>query len=242
MQRCIVLNRVCVSEPRVREKRAASSSSSSSTSTELCDDPAASDCCGSQRSSDDEEEDDGGGDDFSNGGSTVAGGGDGAAVVVDVVVECRRSSDVVVRTAKGPRAVDDCDDDDDDDDDEVVSLAEVLRTNSEMLNRMCGKGSPEKTAAAAADTSDRLPDLINDIDAPALGGRLAGTAVEGTARLSYEPVREPTTRPERGDDGDERIDFAATTTPSKPFAPFPSKVRQPKRLGIELGLYPNGSN
>lgn len=29
---------------------------------------------------------------------------------------------------------------------------------------------------------------------------------------------------------------------SKPFAPFPSKVRQPKRLGVELGLYPDGSN
>jgi len=47
--------------------------------------------------------------------------------------------------------------------------------------------------------------------------------------------------PQQSKGNQDNIEDSTTPAP-KPFAPFPSKVRQPKRLGIELGLYPDGSN
>ncbi|XP_060838877.1 TBC1 domain family member 30-like isoform X2 [Rhopalosiphum padi] len=235
-------------EPRVREKRTVSSSSSSSTSTELCDDPA-SDCC-SERSVDD---------DGCNGHGED---GDGNAdLVVDVVVECCIPD---VKTS--------------DDDVSDVSLAEMLRANSEVLKRMCrGKAATEDPES---DLEERLPDLINNIGM--IGESL--TTVEASTENEYITTVESSTadkfrdlltdesqsatetsttddfrdffvveslstaecvdrvlppqQPEENQDNFEDL----TTSASKPFAPFPSKVRQPKRLGIELGLYPDGSN
>lgn len=233
-----------ISEPHVLEKRTVSSSSSSSTSTELCDDPA-SDCC-SERSVDDDvcnEEGDG-----------------NAKLVVDVVVECRTPD---VKTS--------------DDDISDVSLAEMLRANSEVLKRMCrGKAAIEDPES---DLEERLPDLINNIGM--LGESLTTfetstenesiTAVDSSTDefrdlLTDEP--QSATETSINDDSlhvfmdeslssTEKVDRIippqqpkesqnnfedSTTAEPKPFAPFPSKVRQPKRLGIELGLYSDGSN
>jgi len=47
--------------------------------------------------------------------------------------------------------------------------------------------------------------------------------------------------PHQSKENQDSVEDSATLA-SKPFAPFPSKARQPKRLGIELGLYPDGSN
>lgn len=219
-----------VSVPRVREKRTvSSSSSSSSTSTELCDDPSSA-CC-SQKSDDENADDDCDRDRMIIG----DGEGDGGErVFADVVID-RCSSEV---------KADEGDADDDDDDDNDVSLAEMLRANSEVLNRMCRGDSgdvlpatPETGAARSADLGERLPDLINDIDV--LGESLQASA-ETSARLRDSCVQDeppavecPAREPSRPEDD-------SAVQPSKPFAPFPSKVRQPKRLGIELGLYPDG--
>ncbi|KAE9523591.1 hypothetical protein AGLY_016143 [Aphis glycines] len=231
-------------EPHVREKRTVSSSSSSSTSTELCDDPA-SDCC-SERSVDD---------DICN-----EEGNGNAKLVVDVVVECRTPD---VKTS--------------DDDISDVSLAEMLRANSEVLKRMCrGKAAIEDPES---DLEERLPDLINNIGM--LGESLTTfetstenesiTAAESSTNefrdlLTDEP--QSATETSINDDSlhvfmdeslssTEKVDRIippqqpkesqnnfedSTTAEPKPFAPFPSKVRQPKRLGIELGLYSDGSN
>ncbi|XP_026814194.1 TBC1 domain family member 30 isoform X2 [Rhopalosiphum maidis] len=235
-------------EPRVREKRTVSSSSSSSTSTELCDDPA-SDCC-SERSIDD---------DGCNGHGED---GDGNAdLVVDVVLECRIPD---VKTS--------------DDDVSDVSLAEMLRANSEVLKRMCrGKVATEDPES---DLEERLPDLINNISM--IGESLTTvetstanefiTTVESSAADKFrnlltdesQSVTETSTTddfrdffaveslsaaecvdrvlpPQQPEENKDNFEDS-TTSASKPFAPFPSKVRQPKRLGIELGLYPDGSN
>lgn len=163
-------------------------------------------------------------------------------LVVGVVVDC----------VCGPESkVADAEDDDDDDDDGDVSLAEVLRANSEMLNRMCrgtvGGGPP--LTPETADLEERLPDLINDIDV--LGESLHAAADTPSdfrhlfaadespecCATTVQELRRPLTAVDDGDDDD------PSAEPAKPFAPFPSKVRQPKRLGIELGLYPDdGSN
>lgn len=204
-----------------------SSSSSSSTSTELCDDPS-SDCC-SQKSADENATDDCDRDRM----VIVDGDGDGGdddGVLVDVAIDRCRSE---VNADGGG-----------DDDDDDVSLAEMLRANSEVLNRMC-KGddgdvlptTPETGADRPADLGERLPDLINDIDvlgeslqaSAETSGRFRDTRVQDERPVVECPAQEPC-RPE--DD--------SAVQPSKPFAPFPSKVRQPKRLGIELGLYPDG--
>jgi len=158
----------------------------------------------------------------------VDGKGDGGTVV-----DVERSSDAV-GTEK----------------DDDVSLAEMLRANSEVLNRMCRDGddrtlatTPEPTAKTT-DLDERLPDLINDIDVLGESFVVATTAaVETPSCATNEPAGRSVQelllrRPKDGDD--DCIDFAAP--PLKPFAPFPSKVRQPKRLGIELGLYPDASN
>lgn len=201
-----------VSVPRVWEKRAvSSSSSSSSTSTELCDDPS-SDCC-SQKSADDN----------CDINRIIIGdeGGDRGHVVID---RCRSEVNV---------------------DDDDVSLAEMLRANSEVLNRMC-KGdcddvlpvTQETNEARSADLGERLPDLINDIDA--LGESLQASA-ETSDRLSDSCVQDkPAPVAECPVEEQGRPEDDSAVQPSKPFAPFPSKVRQPKRLGIELGLYPDG--
>uniref|UniRef100_A0A2S2PRC8 TBC1 domain family member 30 n=1 Tax=Schizaphis graminum TaxID=13262 RepID=A0A2S2PRC8_SCHGA len=235
-------------EPRVREKRTVSSSSSSSTSTELCDDPA-SDCC-SERSVDDDGCNGHGEDrDESN------------DLVVDVVVECRIPD---VKTS--------------DDDVSDVSLAEMLRANSEVLKRMCrGKAATEDPES---DLEERLPDLINNIgmigeslttvetstaneyktavessDADKFRDLLTDESQSATETSTTDDFRDifvveslsaaecddrvlPPQQPEENQDNFED----STTSTSKPFTPFPSKVRQPKRLGIELGLYPDGSN
>lgn len=193
-----------------------SSSSSSSTSTELCDDPL-SDCC-SQKSADDE--------DCDNRNRVIIGDADnggGTEDFVDVVIDrCRPE----VKP---------------DDDDNDVSLAEMLRANSEVLNRMCkGDGdvslahTPETGAARSVDLGERLPDLINDIDV--LGESLQASTESSSPHRELCVVQKvsaecPVQEPRQLED-----DYAA---PLKPFAPFPSKVRQPKRLGIELGLYPD---
>lgn len=256
-----------VSEIRVREKRTVSSSSSSSTSTELCDDPV-SECC-SERSVDE---------DGCNGHDEVGNENDG----LQVIVECRLPE---VKASGG--------DDNDDDDDGDVSLAEMLRANSEVLKRMCrGRAADPET-----DLEERLPDLINDIGV--LGELLtADTAAAVTSAASDEDFREifakdsmaaaessandfrdlfpdeslrstvetsaaavdddfrdafadeassgpvrvaPVLPPQLPKGSQDNFENSATAVP-KPFAPFPSKVRQPKRLGIELGLYPDGSN
>ncbi|XP_008184349.1 TBC1 domain family member 30 isoform X1 [Acyrthosiphon pisum] len=242
-------------EPRVREKRTVSSSSSSSTSTELCDDPA-SDCC-SERSVDD---------DVCNGDED----GDGNAdLVVDVVVECRLPD---VKSGN--------------DDDSDVSLAEMLRANSELLKRMCRGKAPADDPEI--DLEERLPDLINDIsmlgeslttvetstadsDYRGLFANDSITDVEGSAdnfrdlltgesqsatetsaasdfqdfladeSLSAAERDDRVLPPQQSKGNQDNVEDSATPAP-KPFAPFPSKVRQPKRLGIELGLYPDGSN
>lgn len=106
-------------------------------------------------------------------------------------------------------------------DDGDVTLAEVLRANSEMLNRMCRGSAPAAASAettAGTDLEERLPDLINDIES--LQQQTAAAA----------------------DDDDDDDSPADDEAPSRPFAPFPAKVRQPKRLGVELGLYPDGTN
>ncbi|XP_022161294.1 TBC1 domain family member 30 isoform X2 [Myzus persicae] len=246
-----------VLEPRVREKRTVSSSSSSSTSTELCDDPA-SDCC-SERSVDD---------DGCNGHD--GDGDENAELVVDVVVECRLPD---VKSGN--------------DDDSDVSLAEMLRANSELLKRMCrGKAAAEDPEI---DLEERLPDLINDIGM--LGESLTSTetsaadddfrdlfandsitAAESSTHdfrrdslisesqsaaetsgtddfrdffadesLSAAESDERVLPPQQSKGNQDGVEDSATPAP-KPFAPFPSKVRQPKRLSIELGLYPDGSN
>ncbi|XP_060880700.1 TBC1 domain family member 30-like isoform X2 [Metopolophium dirhodum] len=243
-------------EPRVREKRTVSSSSSSSTSTELCDDPA-SDCC-SERSVDD---------DGCNGHDED---GDGNSdLIVDVVVKCRLPD---VKSGN--------------DDDSDVSLAEMLRANSELLKRMCRGKAPADDPEI--DLEERLPDLINDIGM--LGESLtpvetstsdgnfrdlfsndsittvesstdnfrdlltgeAQSVAETSADSDFRDIfadeslsaaeRDDRVLPPQQSKGiQDNIEDSATPAP-KPFAPFPSKVRQPKRLGIELGLYPDGSN
>lgn len=246
-------------EPRIRENRTVSSSSSSSTSTELCDDPA-SDCC-SERSIDD---------DGCNGHDEDR--DENAELVVDVVVECRLPE---VKAGNN-------------DDDSDVSLAEMLKANSELLKRMCrGKAAAED---AEIDLEEQLPDLINDIgmlgeplttadetsatddnlqnlfanDSPTavesftddfrelLTDELQSAAKTTSATDDFRDffVDESLSAAERDDrvllpqqskGSQDNFEDSATPTP-KPFAPFPSKVRQPKRLGIELGLYPDGSN
>lgn len=243
-----------VSDSIIVEKRTVSSSSStSSTSTELCDDPASD--CSSERSV---KNNGGDGDDtckdcdrkqvddyvtscFDCDRSRIEDGIENVVGLTDAEVEERycRANDVV-------EDIQDVDD---------VSLAEMLRANSELLDRMCrgngGSGGdataitpPEKTSAV--DLEDRLPDLINDIDAfsgslvtasePQFGDSLADLSSE---RLDREP-RSSLTGSEVAEDNDFGSNNGTTTT--KPFDPFPSKARQPKRLGIELGLYPDGSN
>lgn len=201
------------SEPRARKRTVSSASSassaSSSTSTELCDDP---DGCCSERSVDDDDGDGGGNDDGTREdgtrdddtrvGGTREDGGTGFGGTRD-------------GGEPGLTLVDDGD----------VTLAEVLRANSEMLNRMC-RGSAAAAAGASAETTagtdleERLPDLINDIES--LQQQTAAAAA-----ADYD------------DDDDGPADDEA---PARPFAPFPAKVRQPKRLGVELGLYPDGTN
>ncbi|XP_025206421.1 TBC1 domain family member 30 isoform X2 [Melanaphis sacchari] len=230
-----------ITEPRVREKRTVSSSSSSSTSTELCDDPA-SDCC-SERSVDDD------------GCNSHNENGDGNAELAVDVVECR-----IPDVKSG------------DDDVSDVSLAEMLRANSEVLRRMCrGKAATEDLEL---DLEERLPDLINNID---MLGESLTTVETSTANESITAVKSSTNdfrdlltdellsttetsttnnfqetfvdeslstaecvdrahSPQQPKENQDNFENSTTSAP-KPFAPFPSKVRQPKRLGIELGLY-----
>jgi len=195
--------------------------------------------------------------------------GDGNAdLVVDVGVECRLPD---VKS--------------DNDDDSDVSLAEMLRANSELLKRMCRGKAPADDPEI--DLEERLPDLINDIGM--LGESLTNvetstsdgdyrdlfsktiTTVEGSTdnfrdlltgesqsaaetsadsdfrdifadeSLSEAERDDRVLPPQQSKGNQDNIEDSATPAP-KPFAPFPSKVRQPKRLGIELGLYPDGSN
>lgn len=207
----------------------------------MCDDPA-SDCCSDRSANEDNGNDD---DDSCYGHrdecndcdkNRCFGGendGDGGLQVVS------SNHHPEVKTEVG---IDDYDD---------VSLAEVLRANSEMLNRMCrggDRGSPlttsavtPETAAAEADFEEQLPDLINDIES--LQAASAATVADGQNPFADEhpddyTTRELPTTPEESED-DSTKDSASS---EKPFMPFPSKIRQPKRLGIELGLYPGGSN
>lgn len=210
-------------ELRNRDKRTvslSSSSSSSSTSTELCDEPA-SDSERSEVGSD----------------CDINCGGDGDADV-DAVLVANRVGDENLKTETA-------DDNNGDDDDSEVSLAEVLRANSEVLNRICkgdgaerdrngGEGEgDEQRFGETADVEERLPDLVNDI-----------VVMDGICDDRSEPAgQRPTEGNEElasglGESGNDDDD----ATPVKPFAPFPSKVRQPKQLGIKLGLYPGGSN
>ncbi|XP_025417450.1 TBC1 domain family member 30-like isoform X2 [Sipha flava] len=232
-------------DPRVVEKRTVSTSSStSSTSTELCDDPASD--CSSERSVKDNGRDDG---DTCNDCDRNQMGDD-----VKSCYDCDRSwtedgADDVVGPVVEKQYNDVVEDDQEVDD---VSLAEMLRANSELLDRMCrgdGEGTsvitpPEKTSVV--DLEDRLPDLINDIDVfsgslvtasePKSGGSLADVSsggLDGESRLSP-------TQSGAAEDNDFSGDDRAVTV--KPFDPFPSKARQPKRLSIELGLYPDSSN
>lgn len=167
------------------------------------------------------------------------------------------------------------------DEDEDMSLAEVLRANSEMLSRMCSRDGGDSPSVVSQETEDLdgwLPDLINDIDEsltavasattdPSAEVHLRDTCLEEVTtgsepeevstkgsepvevyeksepeEISKGSVSEPQSpcRPEAK--GKEESKDSVTTPPVRPFAPFPSKVRQPKRLGIELGLYPDGSS
>lgn len=223
------------SEPRGRDRKRTTSSSSSSTSTELCDDPA-SDCCSERSATEDDgdnhDEDDnlqGGYNDCDKNHSSM--NDDGGNGVLQVVNSNHAET----------KAADEIDD---------VSLAEVLRANSEMLNRMCRGGdrgspsttvpvTPESTAAAAkkVDLEERLPGLIDDIGS--LHATAAGQRDSFEDELAEFTV--PTELPATLEMGQDDI-TEESVLPTKPFTPFPSKIRQPKRLGIELGLYPGGSN
>ncbi|VVC44207.1 Hypothetical protein CINCED_3A006850 [Cinara cedri] len=239
-------------EPRVQDRLTASPSSlssSSSTSTELCDDPA-SDCCSEQSTADDDDKNDY----EACGGVDNESGNGGTGITTIAATEDRCCHPEV--------------ENDGDDDDDGVSLAEVLRANSEMLNRMCGwdhdgeegGGDGSEVSCGKVTPSDtplnlaeRLPNLINDIDV--LGESLAIAAsksaeisvdyresflVNASPSVRESPIPETTSTrrsaPEDSDDGN-----SAPAAVTKPFAPFPTKVRQPKRLGVELGLYPDGS-
>lgn len=139
-----------------------------------------------------------------------------------------------------------------------VSLAEMLRANSELLNRMCrGSGTTvtlESTSICETGTDNLLPDpndllpntdyripdsddvlinLTDDIDSLAeTSDSLRDLFADESSECS---VNETSSRLWRSDDDESSMS-------AKPFAPFPSKVRQPKRLGIKLGLYPDDSN
>lgn len=142
----------------------------------------------------------------------------------------------------------------------------MLRANSELLKRMCrGKAAVEDPEI---DLEERLPDLINDIGmlGESLSTAEASTTEDDTRVLfandsisaiesSTDDFREffvdeslstgerddRVLLPHQSKENQASIEDSATLAP-KPFAPFPSKARQPKRLGIELGLYPDGSN
>lgn len=218
-----------------------SSSSTSSTSTELCDDPASD--CSSERSakgSDDEACDD-------CDRNRTDDGAEDAGHTGEVEDRYCRARDVLeVR---------------DEEDEDDVSLAEMLRANSEVLNRMCrGDGasvitSPGKTSVE--DSGDRLPDLIDDFDvfveplvvdprsSPPVdpeSQRFTDSLADGSSSecSTGEPRSTPSRLSEAAEDNPDDNHYRPVS--AKPFDPFPSKVRQPKRLGIELGLYPDGSN
>ncbi|XP_050435929.1 TBC1 domain family member 30-like isoform X2 [Adelges cooleyi] len=223
-------------EPRHKKKLSVSSSSSSSTSTELCDDPA----------SDSEPSE---------------------------ANECDSKN---------------CDDKDEHVDNEKtdcdVSLSEVLRANSEILNRICKVDDEHPQASLDPSNSsleDRLPDLISDIelvqedvgdDCPHLNhskGELSEftstseDSVQQCRNLTLEwsesivdseaeeykqlenvksigvAKTEDSEEPVWNCGNDSEDDMNECRVPPKPF---PSKIRQPKQLSIELGLYPSESS
>lgn len=123
--------------------------------------------------------------------------------------------------------------------DESLTTAETSTTDDDSHRVLFAKDS----ISAVESSTDDIRDLLTGESQSA-----AETSATDDFREFFEDESLSTADrddrvlpPHQSKENQDSIEDSATLA-SKPFTPFPSKARQPKRLGIELGLYPDGSN